>query len=293
MYELRPRGRPYKDRCKLCLSSALLFVVGSLVACQSPTSDQALAPGYPSLQSVPSAPRPSASVDERRQIVEGLIRERNESLRQTSIVRRRSGLSISTPETLSDPGWDAEEIVPEDAEQDGDPFSLTSQGKGESADSVYRDKTRFEDGGLDDFIRSLKRDTNPFDQESEGETEPDAVEEEPDLSARDAPALDHNPSLTMLDSRHVLLASVAPVIAANSADMPDVIIRLAAADDDDSGFCEGMFGWTISWSGICDDDQQRCQHECPDEMIRIRMATRVGETGHLPTVIKGHHLMIP
>ena len=55
-----------------------------------------------------------------------------------------------------------------------------------SADSVYRGESRFEDGGLDDFIRQLKQDTSPTPPPDalppSEEPEPDQPDED-DISA--------------------------------------------------------------------------------------------------------------
>jgi len=86
-------------RRKPALGVMLCLFAGGLSACQDAPSEQDQAVSYPSLHTVPSAPRPSTSVEERRQIVQDLIKERNDSLRQTGVVRHRSGLDYSLPET--------------------------------------------------------------------------------------------------------------------------------------------------------------------------------------------------
>ena len=97
-WEERGKKRGPRPLGSLGISLALAMAMG-LAACQTgeasrDDSAQAAA-GYPSLSSVPDASRPSTPIEERRRIVRDLIDERDQSRRQTAVVRTRSGLSVS------------------------------------------------------------------------------------------------------------------------------------------------------------------------------------------------------
>ena len=138
-----------------------LALICGLAACQEAgvfSNESTASDGYPSLRSVPTEARPSSSIEERRKIVRTLLEERDQSRRQTAIVRGRSGLSVDPTSTLTGGDASPEEIVPDDVDVDDRAFRLRPEGGG-GANSVYRTDSQFDDGGLDDFIRQLKRDT--------------------------------------------------------------------------------------------------------------------------------------
>lgn len=195
---------------------------------------------YPELSSVPSESRPSLPVETRRKIVRGLIKERDESRRQTAVVRGRSGLSTSAFDTLEDTGSKAETIIP-DGPAEAETFSLRGEGEGDT-NSSYRSGAQFEDGSLDDFIRQLERDTSPG---------VPVVPEEP--ASEDAPG-DATSFLLFEtdDASSVVLAAFAPVVTARHDLGRDVLIRLAAdGDEDDSSFFCDWFGWSVGMLGAC------------------------------------------
>ena len=214
-----------------------LLIVLLLAGCAAGEGEER---GYPELSSVPSEPRPSLPVEERREIVRGLIKERDESRRQTSIVRGRSGLSISAFETLGDNETDAAAIIP-DEPTEVETFSLRGENESEGdASSTYRSGAQFDDGSLDDFIRQLERDTSP---------DAPAVLEEP---TSEEPLGDETSFFLFEtnDAPPVMLAAFAPAFVGDHPVERDVRIRLAAAEDE-PGFVCTWFGWAVGWSGAC------------------------------------------
>ena len=152
--------RRHRRRRRLGTALVGLTLIGGLSACQTGGAtfddDGRASGGYPSLGSVPAEPRPSAPIEERRQIVRELIEERDRSRQLTNVVRRRSGLAAASLPASSTDGLEAEEIIPETPEGD-DTFRLTP-GKETDEDTVYREEpTQFEDGSLGDFNPSAPR----------------------------------------------------------------------------------------------------------------------------------------
>jgi hypothetical protein len=243
------------------------------------------AAGYPELSSVPSEPRPSLPVEQRREIVRGLIKERDESRRQTSLVRGRSGLSTSAFEKAGDGDAEAEAIIPDEP---GEAKTFTLRGESGSEDepvSTYRSGAQFDDGSLDDFIRRLERDTTP---------EAPAVLEEP---ASEEALGDDETSFHFLDvdgASPVLLAAFAPVDIDLHDFGRDGIIRLAAsADEDDrSAFCYWL-GWAVGVLGAClrengeppaetnaaDDVEEGSKADIEDEARRLQQEENAGNGG--------------
>ncbi|MGI9419434.1 MAG: hypothetical protein ACR2RA_16530 [Geminicoccaceae bacterium] len=223
--------------------AAALPIVIALSGCA--TGDEASG-GYPSLRSVPEAARASTPLDERRDIVRSLIEQRDRSRRQTSVVRARSGLDVDRFPSPADDNVRAEDIIPDASGGDGEGFRLTP-GRGESADSVYRGESQFEDGSLDDFIRKLKRETRPpapAGAPAGAEAPPASGESEnDDVDVR---------SLLSEPASAMVLAALAPVARRGLAGEGEFVIRLAAAGEEPGFFCS-YFGWTVAWSSMCVD----------------------------------------
>lgn len=236
-----------------------LLIISFLPGCGNGGTDVG---SYPSLRTVPAEPRPNLPIEERRKIVRDLIEERDQSRRQTVIVRGRSGLS--TQELPLSAGTDVtpEDIIP-DVPADGGKFGLTPD-EGVGADSVYRRGAQIDDGGLDDFIRQLKRDTNPSAPSTDGSDEP-----LPEASDVPEPSEDEKTS-SLLQERSdrlghgtdtdlpIVLAAFAPAIISETALPRDVRLRLAASDEDSGFFCS-YFGWTVGWSSVCVDETETDQ----------------------------------
>lgn len=229
-------------------------LLGGLGGCQigSPFTDDGSpdAGGYPSLRSVPAEARSSSSIGERRQIVRTLLEERDQSRRQTTIVRRRSGLSVDVPNISADAEIRAEDIVPDVSGSGDGAFRLTPAD--DDSSTTYRSDSQFDDGGLDDFIRQLKRDTRtdvPLNAPAEAE-EP-ALEEpaEDDVSTL-FPEVRPLGGLREGGEPPVLLAAFAPTIAKGPLAERDVVIRLAAAEEEPGFFCRYL-GWSVAWSSMC------------------------------------------
>ena len=231
-----------------------LLLIGGLGACQSgsTSSDQggADASGYPSLHSVPVESRPSSSIEDRRQIVRTLLDERDQSRRQTAIVRGRSGLSVDLPPATTGADARAEDIVPDASGGEGT-FRLTPEGN-DDASTVYRSDSQFDDGGLDDFIRQLKRDTrSQAPEKAPAEIEEPAPLEpgEDDVSALSSGIRAVFGSPEGL-GRPLLLTAFAPVVSKGPLAERAVMIRLAAAEEEPGFFCSYL-GWVIAWSSMC------------------------------------------
>ncbi|MGI9487346.1 MAG: hypothetical protein ACR2RF_16010 [Geminicoccaceae bacterium] len=231
-----------------------LLLISGLGACQSgsTSSDQGGADtsGYPSLHSVPVESRPSSSIEDRRQIVRTLLDERDQSRRQTAIVRGRSGLSVDPPPVSAAADARAEDIVPDASGGEG-AFRLRPESN-DDASTVYRSDSQLDDGGLDDFIRQLKRDTQsqspenaPVEIEEPAPLEPD----EDDVSALPSGSYNHA-GVPDGFGQSLLLAAFAPAVVEDPWAERDVVIRLAAAEEEPGFFCSYL-GWMIAWSSIC------------------------------------------
>jgi hypothetical protein len=218
-----------------------LLIALLLTGCASGDGDQG---GYPSLSSVPNQSRPSLPLEERRDIVRGLIKERDESRRHTSVVRGRSGLSTTAFPPPGDGDAEAEAIIPEDPAE-AEAFTLNSESDGDG-DASYRSGRQFDDGSLDDFIRQLERDTSP--------RTPDVAEEPASEEAEDA--VEDQTSFLLHDvgvASPIRLAAFAPAITDRHGLARDVRIRLAADEDDRGFFCRRL-GWAVGMLGVCTVD---------------------------------------
>ena len=240
-----------------------LALTGGLSACQiggSSEDDQSLASGgYPSLRSVPTEPRPSSPIAERRQIVRELIEERDRSRQLTNVVRRRSGLGAAVSSSASSvDALGAEGIIPDAPGDAGGAFRLTPE-KETDEDSAYREEaTQFEDGGLGDFIRQLKEDTLPTPPPTPGEEA-----EEDDLSF-----LPPNPeggvgsAFAVGEGAPILLAGFVPVFDSDPLVRRDVRIRLVADEEEPGFFCR-YGGWLVAWSSMCVGETEAALNDEP------------------------------
>ncbi|MGI9510360.1 MAG: hypothetical protein ACR2QJ_13555 [Geminicoccaceae bacterium] len=229
----------------------------ALSACQTGPSSkdgagQAEA-GYPSLHTVPDQPRPSLSVGERRQIVRGLIEERDGSRQKTAVVRRRSGLETGPVPASSAEGAAVDEIIPDALEGDST-FRLRTYE--DDQDKAYRDEPEIEDGGLNDFIRQLEEETNP--SLPEDATTPDDQPGEDEvgfLPSQGWRVIGPRPA----QEGTIWRAAFVPAIGAG-ADVPqDMMIRLAAAEAEEEGFFCKHVGFLFAWAGACLGESQKQQ----------------------------------
>ncbi len=258
------RGGRRHFRTGLALTVPL---AGALTACAAGSPEAGAERGFPSLRTVPAEPRPSASVEERRRIVQELIEERDDSLRHAGAVRGRSGLGGLPEAASADPGWDAEAIVQDGRAAGASAFrpndTESPEGREAARGPVYRDDTRFEDGGLDDFIRTLERDTSPRAPETpvEGTVAP-RVDESGDAEGGEASGEDEvgalrepwpaaGPWSPADDAASMVLAAFAPVIGGRPHLSHDAMIRLVADEEGEPGFFCNWLGWTVAWSSIC------------------------------------------
>lgn len=265
------------DRAARCRGQRLpglvslgLVLITGLAACQqgdgSRDGGAEAAADYPSLNAVPDVSRPSTPIEERRRIVRDLIDERDRSRRQTALVRARSGLSVHQPPASIGDDLQAEDIIPDMPDSGGDAFRLTPDDEA-SVDSVYRGESNFEDGGLNDFIRQLKRNTTPAlpsDALPPSDDPASILPDEDDLSAifPMPPAFSRQGSGSRRGSgsgqgagedRLIWLAAFAPVVKERPSAEPSVMIRLAAAEEEPGFFC-GWLGWVVAWSSMCVDE---------------------------------------
>ncbi|MEL6962146.1 MAG: hypothetical protein AAFO01_05275 [Pseudomonadota bacterium] len=232
--------------------AVLVLLSALLLAGCSPGRDDI--GSYPQLSTVPSQPRPSLPIEERRKIVRDLIEERDASRRQTAVVRSRSGLSTSDYGSSRDGTANAETIIP-DEPADQEVFTL----RGESEDnkgSEYRSGAQFDDGSLDDFIRQLERDTNPGVPNDPGSD--DALTDETSFHLFDTG--DESASV-------LILAGFAPAIMRHPQAQGDPRVRLAA-NGDEPGFVCRWLGWAVGWSGACTRaDQEQAEQSDQAESV--------------------------
>ena len=229
------------------LGAVLLGLMLALTACQSKRP-------YPDLNTVPPLLDHEAPLEERREIVRDLIEDRGLSQERQSTVRNRSGLddvTLPTSSAITNP----EDIV-RDApitadEQNEDLFESES-------DRAYRDRTQFDDGTLNDFIRRLKRDTAPVIEQP--------IPDDQDPTTNPAPKpqswfFDTAPLATLASadwqdqaaSQPIHLAGFAPAVFQN--DMP-VMVQFVAEESDAGFFCSYL-GWMVAWSNACLDDESK------------------------------------
>ena len=250
------RHRRRSNLLRRAAGSALigLLLTGGLGACQSggifQDDERSGIDEYPSLHSVPAEPRPSSSIEKRRQIVRTLLEERDQSRQRTAVVRGRSGLSVDLPPVPAGTDARAEDIVP-DASGGAEAFRLKPEDN-DNAGAVYRSDSQFDDGGLDDFIRQLKRDTQsqspenaPVEIEEPAPLEPD----EDDVSALPSGSYNHA-GVPDGFGQSLLLAAFAPAVVEDPWAERDVVIRLAAAEEEPGFFCSYL-GWVVAWSSMC------------------------------------------
>ncbi|MGI9506527.1 MAG: hypothetical protein ACR2RE_26090, partial [Geminicoccaceae bacterium] len=240
MVEIGNRSLARRRRQPLIPAAFVLMAIPILAGCQN---------NYPSLSSVPDEARPSLPIEARREIVRDLIAERDASQRQTTVVRKRSGLSTEflPPE---DSDISAEDVVPDAPETVDNAFGLTPEND-ESLSPVFRRNVDGDDGGLNDFIRQLQRDTSPPAPEPAipSDEPPIEVDEDEigflrrDLGG-DGGALEVN--------QEIRLAAFAPGLGRQGV-MPETSAIRFVAEHEPGVFCR-FFGWTVALFGVCEDD---------------------------------------
>ncbi|MEZ5931744.1 MAG: hypothetical protein R3F54_07325 [Alphaproteobacteria bacterium] len=269
----RRRSRRRASRPSAVGLLAVLLQVGALAGCQQ---GDAPATDYPTLDTVPAAPRPNLPLEARRDIVRDLITERDRSLQHSAVVRQRSGLAPVPSSAADDGAAQAEDIIPDAPEEAADSFELTP-GEGQGNEAVYRTSPETEDGGLNDFIRQLRRDTLPAAPPPEPSDE--VTTEEP--AAEDTSFLDLTPGIgdatENAPALPLMLAAFAPVIGRGDSGVRDVRIRLAAGEDEPGFFC-GWLGWVVAWSTMCLDEAQSQAQQDGDEGVTADLDEDSGQT---------------
>lgn len=223
-----------------------LLLVGTLSACQP--VDEVFG-DYPALNTVPEAARPSTPTKERRQIVRDLIEDRDESRIRTAVIRDRSGVAASAFPDVADENFQAEDVILEPPAERNEPFRLTPGSEKIPADSVYRSESQVEDGGLDDFIRQLKRDTTP----PATRDELDSDEFEGGETSFWSPSERDPADFATNEGSSIWLAAFAPAVRGSPPGERDLMVRLAAAEDEPGFFCRWA-GWVVAWSNMCVED---------------------------------------
>ena len=218
---------------------------------------------YPSLSSVPEEARPSLPIEARREIVRDLIAEREESQQQTAVVRKRSGLSTETL-PAEDSDIDVEDVIPDAPESADDAFSLAPDDE-DRLSPVFRRDVDGDDGGLNDFIRQLQRDTSPPAPEPEipADGSPAEVGDD-DVSFFRPGSLGDD--LTLATSPDIRLAAFAPGLGRQGA-MPEVGAIRFVAEHEPGVFCR-FFGWTVALFGVCEDDTETASAPDSEEDVR-------------------------
>ncbi|MGI9491890.1 MAG: hypothetical protein ACR2QF_05745, partial [Geminicoccaceae bacterium] len=243
--------------CSIMLRPGRIIALSAFALILSACQAQEHAPDYPDLRTVSSPSNTSNPLEERRQIVRDLIEDRDLARHRKAVIRHRSGLSdVPPPAAPTHTDTRAEDIIKSaPVEEQGVEDELSD----DQSDRAYRDRTQFDDGTLDDFIRRMKRETTPTINDEPPAEEQGAVQpsEEPKPQSwhfEGTPPL----SLAMpspaavfsdLDRPLVLLAFAPSTIQEREV----VAIRLAASEDQ-GFFCEYM-GWMVAWSSACLDDE--------------------------------------
>jgi outer membrane protein OmpA-like peptidoglycan-associated protein len=134
----------------------------ALASCQdvaeepAPGDNLAVAPGYPSLHTVPPRPQLSYTVEQRRAIVDGLIADRANARYSSGVVRYRAGLSSLPPPAA--PALAAVPLAPEPETPDA---AAATARRGPARDApVVNPETEFlyEDDNLDSFMEEMVND---------------------------------------------------------------------------------------------------------------------------------------
>lgn len=227
---------------------ALLALAWTLSACQSQTNS----PDYPDLRSVSSSSDTSYPLEERRRIVRDLIGDRDAARHKKAIVRHRSGLSDTPPPAAAtSTETRAEDIIREAPIEGGQVAEKPVESESERA---YRDRTQFDDGTLNDFIRRLKRDTAPavpavplVDEERSSDQSLAPNPQSWRFQKEPATTLTQADSSRISPYQPVLLLAFAPSVLRDEGPMA---VRLAA-DDAEPGFFCSYLGWMVAWSNTC------------------------------------------
>jgi len=244
------------------LTALGMMVIPALTACGSADPDSG---SYPSLHTVPNESRPSLPIKERRQIVRDLIDERDASREQTAIVRRRSGLNEEPPPSTGE-NLRAEDVIPDAAESGDNSFRLTSDDDEDSADSVYRTDAEADNGGLNDFIRQLERDTSPPAPLPEAPADPASNDVDEDKTSFVFPK--HQGLAGILsDSQQIRLAAFVPGMGRQAGERRDVGIHFVADEDEPGFFCDWL-GWSVAMFGACVDETDMLTSEESDEGVK-------------------------
>lgn len=234
-------------------AACALMAVSILAGCQG---------DYPSLSSVPEEARPSLPIETRREIVRDLIAERDASQQQTVTIRNRSGLSTEAL-PAEDSDISAEDVVPDAPETADNAFSLTPEDD-ESLSPIFRRDVDGDNGGLNDFIRQLQRDTSPSAPEPATPSDATPAElDEDELGFFQPDRGDATGSLTAGPA--IRLAAFAPGLGRQGM-MPEAGAIRFVAEDEPGVFCR-FFGWSVALFGVCEDDTEAASAPDSDEAV--------------------------
>jgi outer membrane protein OmpA-like peptidoglycan-associated protein len=144
----------------------------ALASCQdvaeetAPSDSVAVAPGYPSLHTVPPRPQLSYTVEQRRAIVNGLIADRENARYSSDVVRYRAGLSSLPP-----PAAPALAAVPLEPEPEAPDAADTTTPPAARDVPVVSPETEFlyEDDDLGSFMEEMIESPGPADNGPGGE----------------------------------------------------------------------------------------------------------------------------
>lgn len=234
-------------------AACALMAVSILAGCQG---------DYPSLSSVPEEARPSLPIETRREIVRDLIAERDASQQQTVTIRNRSGLSTEAL-PAEDSDISAEDVVPDAPDTADNAFSLTPEDD-ESLSPIFRRDVDGDNGGLNDFIRQLQRDTSP--SAPEPATPSDATPAELDEDELGFFRLDREGATGSLTAGTAIrLAAFAPGLGRQGM-MPEAGAIRFVAEGEPGVFCR-FFGWSVALFGVCEDDTEAANTPDSDEAV--------------------------
>jgi hypothetical protein len=259
-----PRGKKKAASSVLALAgpAGLLTLVLAVSGCQPLTTPSR----YPDLRSVGPPRAEGDALEQRRQIVRELIEDRDLARYKKAVVRHRSGISETPPPAAPAATTTRAEDVVRDAPKEAE-AARVEEAESES-DRAYRDRAQFDDGTLDDFIRRLKRDTDPVVQQDPPPDDegPAAPSDDPEpqawrLPARPAAVLAEAGWRQARPDQPALLLALAPPA---SGDDGAKAIRLAATGAEPSFFCSYL-GWMVAWSTACLAEEEAIEAEQAEE----------------------------
>lgn len=232
---------------------------------------------YPNLADIATTPDSSAPLEVRRQIVRDLLDDRDQARHRQGVVRYRSGLlDVKPPAAPIATAPMAEDIVGAATA----PGELADEERKSAADRAFEGRAEFDDGTLNDFIRDMKRDTEPLIVEGLGEAADGTTKEATSDEANDATeddatgadgASDENADEDALETQSwqfqperapawaielwresdhhgPLMASLVPAFVTWERAGG---LQLIDNHEEESGFFCTYLGWMVAWSDAC------------------------------------------